>query len=62
MGKNKRQVGEEGKTEGFLFPFFLFSAPRPALFSLATQARKEQENNGVICGNLAVLSDPALTG
>ena len=40
MGKNKRQVGEEGKVEGFLFPFFLFSAPPPALFSLATQARK----------------------
>ena len=34
------QVGEEGETEGFLFPFFLFSAPPPALFSLATQARK----------------------
>ena len=53
---------EEGKTEGVSFPFCLFSAPPPVLFVLATQARKKQENTGVIYGNLAVLSNPALTG
>ena len=37
---------EEGKTEGVSFPFCLFAAPPPALFVLATQARKKQENNG----------------
>lgn len=67
-GKSKRErCGglEEGKTEGvshLAFPFCVFAAPPPALPVLATQARKKQENNGVIYGNLAVLSNPALTG
>ena len=53
---------EEGKTDGFFFPFCLFAAPPPALFVLATLARRKQENNGVIYGNLAALSNLALTG
>ena len=50
-----------GKRRVF-FPFCLFAAPPPALFVLATLARRKQENNGVIYGNLAALSNLALTG
>ena len=65
MGKNKRRKGwgtGGGENGGFFFPFCLFAAPPLPFLCLPRWLGVKQENNGVIYGNLAALSNLALTG
>ena len=66
MGKNKRRKGWRtggGENGGVFFFPFACSLPLPLPFlCLPRWLGVKQENNGVIYGNLAALSNLALTG
>ena len=53
---------EEGKTEGVSFPFCLFAAPPLPFLCLPRRLGRNRKIMVFLYGNLAVLSNLALTG